>query len=166
VTESPAPVDEALVHEALVHQALRSLAARYAAGVDRRQRDLFLSAFRPDATLAVHRPAAGPDDKPHLMRGHAEIGRVVELIAKYPKTFHMLGQDRYQLEGDRATGEVYCLASHYVPSGQGDSNYVMYIRYEDEYRREPGGPWQIQRRDVRTDWTERRPITPDASGQQ
>ena len=39
-----------------------SLAARYAAGVDRRQLDLFLSAFHPSATLAVHQPQA------HLIR--------------------------------------------------------------------------------------------------
>ena len=74
------------------NEALRSLAACYAAGVDRRQLDLFLSAFRPGATLAVHQPQAGPDDKPLLMRGHSEIGRVVELIARYPATFHLLGQ--------------------------------------------------------------------------
>ncbi len=141
-----------------VHEALRSLAARYAAGVDRRQRDLFLSAFRPGATLAVHRPAAGPDDEPRLMRGHAEIGRVVELIARYPATFHLLGQGRYEVDGDRASGEVYCVASHYIPSDRGDSNYVMYIRYEDEYRRDRGGPWQIERRDVRPDWTETRQV--------
>ena len=150
-----------------VHEALRSLAARYAAGVDRRQRDLFLSAFRPDATLAVHRPQAGPDDKPRLMRGHAEIGRVVELIARYPATFHLLGQGRYQVRGDRATGEVYCVASHYVSSNQGDSNHVMYIRYEDEYRRDHDGTWKIERRDVRPDWTETHPVreTPGSPGQ-
>ena len=139
-----------------VHEALRSLAACYAAGVDRRQLDLFLSAFHRDATLAVHRPQAGPDDKPRLMRGHAEIGRVVELIARYPATFHLLGQGRYEVAGDRASGEVYCVASHYIPADQGAGNHVMYIRYDDEYRRDPSGPWKIERRDVRTQWTETR----------
>jgi hypothetical protein len=150
-----------------VHEALRSLAARYAAGVDRRQLDLFLSAFHPGATLAVHRPQAGPDDQPRLMHGHAEIGRVVELIARYPATFHLLGQGRYEVHGDRASGEVYCVAHHYLPSAQGDSNHVMYIRYEDEYRRDRGGPWKIERRDVRPDWTETRQMgqAPSAAGQ-
>ena len=92
------------------------------------------------------------------MRGHAEIGRVVELIARYPATFHLLGQGRYEVDGDRASGEVSCVASHYIPSYRGDSNYVMYIRYEDEYRRDRGGPWQIERRDVRPDWTETRQV--------
>jgi hypothetical protein len=137
-----------------LHEALRSLAASYAAGVDRRELDLFLSAFHPGATLAVHRPAAGPDDEPRLMRGHAEIGRVVELIARYPATFHLLGQSRYQVDGDRASGEVYCVANHYIPSDEGDRNHVMYIRYEDTYRRDRGGPWKIERRDVRPVWTQ------------
>jgi hypothetical protein len=141
-----------------VHEALRSLAASYAAGVDRRQRDVFLSAFHPGATLAVHRPAAAPDDEPRLMRGHAEIGRVVELIARYPRTFHLLGQGRYEVHGDRASGEVYCVAHHYSPSDEGARNHVMYIRYEDAYRRDNGGSWKIERRDVRTDWTETHPI--------
>lgn len=141
-----------------IHEALRSLAVRYAAGVDRRRLDLFLPVFRPGATLAVHRPQAGPDDKPRVLRGHAEISRVIELISRYPATFHLLGQSRYEVRGDRASGEVYCVASHYVPSDQGDRNYVMYIRYEDEYRRDRGGPWQIERRDVRPDWTETRQV--------
>jgi hypothetical protein len=146
MTESPAQV----------HDALRSLAASYAAGVDRRQLDLFLSAFRPDAILAVHRGPAGPGGEPRLMRGHAEIGRVVQLIARYPRTFHLLGQGRYEVRGDRASGEVYCVANHYIPDDQGASNLVMYIRYQDQYRREPGGPWKIERRDVHPDWTETR----------
>jgi hypothetical protein len=149
------------------NEALRSLAARYASGVDRRQLDVFLSAFHPVATLAVHQPQAGPDDKPRLMRGHSEIGRVVELIARYPATFHLLGQGRYEVHGDQASGEVYCVANHYVPSDQGACNYVMYIRYEDEYRRDRGGPWKIERRDVHPDWTEARQVreAPSVQGQ-
>jgi SnoaL-like domain len=137
-------------------EALRSLAASYAAGVDRRQLDLFLSAFHPGAILAVHKAQAGPEHEPRLMRGHAEIGRVVELIARYPATFHLLGQARYHIEGDLASGEVYCVAHHYDRSDEGDRDHVMYIRYEDIYRRDRGGPWQIERRDVRPDWTETR----------
>jgi ketosteroid isomerase-like protein len=141
-----------------VHEALRSLAASYAAGVDRRQLDLLLSAFHPDATLAVHRAQARPDDEPLLMRGRVEIGRVVELIARYPRTFHLLGQGRYEVDGDRASGEVYCVAHHYAPSDEGARNHVMYIRYHDVYRRDDAGTWKIERRDVRTDWTETRRV--------
>ena len=35
---------------------------------------------------------------------------------------------------------------------------MMYIRYEDIYRRDRGTPWKIDRRDVLPDWTETRPL--------
>lgn len=149
-------------------EALRSLAVRYASGVDRRRADLLISAFHADAVLVVHQPnVTGSDDPPRHMRGHAEIRRVVERIAKYPVTFHLLGQSHYEVHGDRADGEVYCTANHYVRGESEDSNHVMYIRYQDEYRRDPGGPWRIERRDVRPEWMETHPVRaagPDATG--
>jgi hypothetical protein len=131
---------------------LRELAARYALGVDRRDRDLFLSAFHPDATLLVE----GSDDQraPRPMHGHAEIGRVIEWIAAYPKTFHMIGQNRYDLEEKAATGEVYCQANHYAATDKGNVNRVMYIRYQDQYRTVDDGIWRIGSRQVLVDWTE------------
>jgi hypothetical protein len=43
----------------------------------------------------------------------------------------------------------------------------MFTRYEDSYVRDSGGRWKIERRDVRTDWTETHPMTeaPAAPGQ-
>ena len=141
-----------------IEQALRSLAVSYATGVDRRKLDVFLSAFHHDATLVVDR-AGRP---PNRMQGHDEIGRIVEMIARYPKTFHLLGQSRYEIgaEGsDRAVGEVYCAAHHNIAAEDGDRNHVMYIRYEDEYRREESTGWRIALRAVRVDWTETRLLT-------
>jgi hypothetical protein len=68
---------------------------------------------------------------------------------------HMLGQSMYEQDGDRATGEVYCLAHHLDPALNGPSNYVMYMRYEDRYRR-VDGQWRIETRRVNIDWTDRR----------
>src|SRR5947209_7068456 len=91
--------------------ALRSLAEKYASGVDRRDRDTFLAAFHPDGLLVQL------DQKDPLLviatrRGHDELGDVTELIARYDTTFHFIGNTRYEIDGDRATGEVYCLAHH------------------------------------------------------
>jgi hypothetical protein len=145
-----------------IELALRSLAASYAAGVDRRQLGVFLSAFHPDASLVVYGARAGADRPPNRMQGHDEIGQVVDMIARYPKTFHLLGQSRYEIgvDGDdRASGEVYCSAHHYVAAEDGDKNHVMYIRYEDEYRRDENSGWRIALRAVRVDWTETRLLT-------
>ena len=53
--------------------AIQDLAYRYAAGVDRRDEDLLLSAFHSDATLTIVR--TGPDGKEKLsvLTGHGEL---------------------------------------------------------------------------------------------
>jgi len=139
--------------------ALRNLAERYAQGVDRRDRDTFLSAFHPDATLAVHHPSE-MEEGVNVMQGHEQIGRVPEFIQVYPKTYHVLGQSTYEIDGDAATGETYCVAHHLTPDRHGGTNYVMYIRYADTYRRE-GGEWRIATRRVNVDWTDQRAANPE-----
>lgn len=143
--------------------ALRGLAVRYARGVDRRDRGLFLSAFSPAARLEV---------SPRVtMAGHDRIGMVIELIARYDRTFHVLGQSAYEAAADgadgsdgsdgsdesdgEATGEVYCVAHHFSPEGD---DLVMYIRYEDRYARRDGG-WLITTRQVIVDATQNCPAT-------
>lgn len=130
------PADEAV---------LRSLAARYARGVDRRDRDLFLSAFAPDAVLTVPR---------HVMRGHDEIAVVPEAIKRWETTFHFLGQSAYWPGPSAGTagGEVYCVAHHW---SERKGTWVMYIRYADSYVRD-GSSWLIASRRVITDHEESR----------
>jgi hypothetical protein len=94
------------------------------------------------------------------MHGHAEIGRVIERIAVYPKTFHMLGQSRYDVRAGTATGEVYCQAHHYAFTDEGDVNRVMYIRYLDDYLPAADGTWRISSRRVLVDWTETHHVDP------
>lgn len=150
---------QAELEELVAKAALRNLAERYAQGVDRRDRDAFLSAFHPDATLAVHHPSE-KEEGINVMRGHEQIGRVPEFIKVYPKTYHVLGQSTYEIDGDTATGETYCVAHHLTPDRHGGTNYVMYIRYADTYRRDDG-EWRIATRRVNVDWTDQRAANPE-----
>ena len=150
-------LQEAL-HDIVTRAALRNLAERYAQGVDRRDRDVYVGAFHPDATLEVHHPTES-EEGINVMRGHDQIGRVPDFIKVYPKTFHLLGQSTYDLDGDRATGEVYCMAHHLTPDRHGGTNYVMYIRYDDTYRCDDG-EWRIATRRVNVDWTDQRAANP------
>jgi hypothetical protein len=136
--------------------ALRRLSERYAAGIDRRDAELYFSAFNGEGCIAVHQPAEA-DEPIRVIRGAEEIGKNVELIKGYARTFHILGQSSYEIDGDRATGEVYCIAHHLSPDRHGGTNYVMYIRYEDDYSR-LDGRWGIEIRRVRVDWTEVRSV--------
>jgi hypothetical protein len=134
--------------------AIRALAFRYASGVDRRDRQIFLSAFRPTATLRVHRSGPNGEDLVSTYSGHQEIARIPELITRYARTFHFVGNHLCDVTGDEATGEVYCTARHLTLDPQGNTDLVMFIRYQDVYRRDPGGPWLIDGRDVFVDWSE------------
>jgi hypothetical protein len=148
---------EAAVTAMVTRAELRNLAERYAQAVDRRDREQFVGVFFPDAVVEVRLPGTS-DDELMLQHGHDEIGPIIEFIKTYPKTMHMLGQSTYEFDGDTATGEVYCIAHHLDPAFNGPSNYVMYVRYEDRYRR-VDGEWRIEKRRVNIDWTDRRIAT-------
>jgi hypothetical protein len=142
-------------NEAADRLAIQALAYRYAAGVDRRDREVFLSAFATDATLQVFGEGPDGDDPVSIMTGHEEIGAVPSIITRYAKTFHFVGNHLCEVDGDRATGEVYCTARHLSPSIHGATDFVMFIRYVDRYRRDSERTWLIADRQVHIDWTER-----------
>ena len=93
------------------------------------------------------------------------MARIPEIIQRYPKTFHMLGQSTYAIGDGEATGEVYCIAHHVTPDADaspdgGGTDYVMFIRYEDTYRPNGDGAWKFAHRRLRVDWTETRVVNP------
>jgi hypothetical protein len=138
---------------------LRALADQYARAVDRRDRQAFLAVFHPDAKLVLL-DHSDPTVVTATLAGHAELGTVTERITRYEKTFHFVGTAQYEVDGDRATGEVYCLAHHLSPDpsssdGHGGIDYVMLIRYQDTCSRREGR-WAFDERRLVTDWTELR----------
>ena len=144
--------------EAATRQELRSLAERYAQGVDRRDVDTFVALFHDDAVIIIHDPSESTE--PRELRGIERLAKVPEMIQRYAKTFHLLGQSSYDIGDGEATGEVYCMAHHLTPNVHGGTNYVMYIRYEDTYRPDADGVWKFAQRRLRVDWTETRAANP------
>lgn len=145
------------------YQALRFIAARYASGVDQRDKALFLSAFAADAVLVLPQSVSGgePGRKLH---GHTEIGTIIESIARYPRTYHIIGQARYQLGSTECAGEVYCVAHHITP--EQDRDLVMYVRYLDTYRYyKSSDSWLLGKRVVNVDWTQTPPTAKATEGQ-
>ena len=133
---------------------LQALATGYALGVDQRHRARFLGVFHPDAVLEVYASPAGGVEPSGVMRGHAEIGSVIDKISVYPKTFHFIGQSSYEVTARSTTGEVYCVAHHLRRVEEGWRDLVMFIRYEDVYHPGSDGSWRIAHRSVRVEWTE------------
>jgi ketosteroid isomerase-like protein len=133
--------------------ALRELSDRYASAVDRRDVGSFVELFTDDAELSVHDPAAA--EAPSRVRsGRGELSEVPRLVARYPKTFHFVGNCLYEIDGDAASGEVYCMARHLIDDPEAVTARVMVIRYLDDYQRGHDGRWRISRRRVLVDWTE------------
>ena len=135
---------------------LRRLAERYARHADSGDSDEFVQAFLPDARVHVYHPPEATTTMSD-MRGHDELRAIPTMLDKaYDRTFHLIANSSYEVDGDRATGWVYCLAHHLSTTRHGGTSYVMHIRYEDEYGRDAGGAWRIADRRVNIEWTETR----------
>jgi hypothetical protein len=134
---------------------LEVLSRRYAAAMDRRDRTALLSVFDADASMRVERPGR----EAGTLRGHDEIGRLVEIIARWPRTLHIVAQGLYQLDARSAYGEVYCTAHHFdLLDKKAGRDHIMYILYVDRYRLDRDDRWRINHRTVLVEATEDRPV--------
>lgn len=129
---------------------LQALSRRYGIALDQRDREALLSIFCPDAIMQVEQP--GRDTG--LLRGHAELGRLTDIIARWPRTIHVVGRSRYELGENHASGEVHCTAHHFDSIEPTANDLVMRIRYLDRYQLAAGGRWRIAHRTVTVDATE------------
>jgi uncharacterized protein (TIGR02246 family) len=131
--------------------ALRGLVDAYAQSVDARDADRFAGLFAPDGELVVFEPE---EAEPSISwRGPEELREVMKLLSSYSTTFHLMANHTCEIDGDAASGEVYCLAHHLTEEGKGGDNTLMVIRYRDRYTRQDGA-WRFARRDVMRQWTE------------
>jgi SnoaL-like domain len=147
-----------------VRGRLFELSRVYARAVDGRDATRFVGVFDPDATLRIS-AVGDPATVVRTIRGHGELVRVPAALDRFERTFHLLGQAGYERDGDRATGEVYCVAHHLTVHDDRAEDMVMYIRYADEYRADRAGLWRIVDRLLQVDWTETRPADrPPARG--
>jgi uncharacterized protein (TIGR02246 family) len=133
---------------------LRALVDRYAVAADTRDRAGFAAVFTHDGVLAVG-PGAG-------LVGHDAIPAPLDYLdAHYTHTMHFVGNHDVVLDGDTASGTVYCLAHHLSSQGDGMTDSCMGLRYLDRYVRTDEG-WRISHRGVHVDWQEDRPAAPPA----
>jgi hypothetical protein len=133
--------------------ALKDLAYRYASGVDRRDRERFLSVFRENSKLRLFSRLGDDLEVASTREGLEELGQIPGLISRYTRTFHFVGNQLYDVDGDAAQGEVYCMARHLSADRHGGTDYVILIRYEDSYSHD-GTAWFIAERHVIADWSE------------
>ncbi|OAL27838.1 hypothetical protein AYO20_09691 [Fonsecaea nubica] len=126
------------------HEEIRSLGARYALAVDSRNIDALVGMFL-ESNEPVNLPILDAEDKSK----NKNITSLRELFTKALKTFgpsfHFVGQHIINLDGDQATGTVYCICTHSVDP---NSRWItMQLVYEDVYIYHEG-KWLFKNRNI------------------
>lgn len=114
---------------------IQQLAYRYSLAVDSRDLDLLASLFVPDVVIG------------HAARGRDALKRWYgDALRSVGATIHMVANHTVELNGDGATGVVYCREEVEHPA-TGEWRIGM-LQYWDDYRRVEGR-WLFERRRVR-----------------
>jgi hypothetical protein len=91
------------------------------------------------------------------LHGRESLAPVFDDLNQYAATMHFNGQSTVSLDGDRATGESYCLAHHLKVGEDGQRTLmVASIRYLDEFARHDGH-WLFAERRLMVNWIDTRP---------
>ena len=91
------------------------------------------------------------------MHGRESLAPVFDNLNTYAVTMHFNGQRTIDLDGDRASGESYCLAHHLTIGEDGiRSMMVASIRYLDQFVKQ-ANRWLCAERRLMVSWTETRP---------
>jgi len=132
------------------HIAIQRLMYRYASCADRKDYAGFAEVFCADAVF---------DFSGRVVTSLAAIQDMMHALEKYSVTLHQVHNTLYEVDGDIATGETYCLASHLFKD-QGDTVKLdMGIIYEDRLRR-CAGDWLIELRKFTLLWSQTAAINP------
>jgi ketosteroid isomerase-like protein len=139
--------------------AIRELFDAYAHCADRRDAKGQMALFTPDTRFLVYMER-GSDRPTQELTSREALAPVFDQLNTYQATMHLNGQSTVQLDGDRATGESYCIAHHLYEADGQRTLIVAYIRYLDQFARQPGGSWLFAERKLMVDWTETHPSNP------
>ena len=101
------------------------------------------------------------DPKPSQeLHSRGVLAPVFAELNQYDVTTHFIGQSTvFTLEGDRATGEAYCLARHVTNDGEKRRRLmVASLRYLDRFVKIDGA-WLFAERVLYVDWLEQRVLS-------
>ena len=145
--------------EAADRLAIRELFDAYAHCADRRDAKGQMALFTPDTRFLVYMDSKSGKPTQEL-HGRESLAPVFDNLNTYQATMHFNGQSTVVLDGDRATGESYCIAHHlYEVDGQ-RTLMKAYIRYLDQFAHHPTARGCLPSARLMVDWTETRPSNP------
>lgn len=132
----------------LALEDIRACLTRFSRGMDRFDRDLFVSAFHPDAVIAAGPFVGGPSDLYDWAAPGHEAGQIA--------THHNLLNLTCEIEGDTAHAETYYL---FVGRNRDETNWIAGGRYLDRLERRDGS-WRIALRTNAIEWSGLVPTMP------
>ena len=145
----PSPADLNRKLELLLHrQEILDCLTRFSRGMDRFDRELFLSAFHTDAVIAAGPFVGGPVA---LYDWAAELHEQGQSA-----THHNLLNHTCDIDGDVAHSELYYL---FVGRNRDASNWIAGGRYLDRLERRDGA-WKIALRSNAIEWSGMVPTLP------
>ncbi|WP_317932287.1 nuclear transport factor 2 family protein [Halioxenophilus sp. WMMB6] len=147
-TESAANDNYARLATLLDRQDIYDCLVRFSRGMDRFDRELFLSAFHDDALLSAGEYVAGPAEIYDWAQPLHEHGQVA--------TQHNLLNHSCEIDGDSAHSEIYYL---FIGRNRDDSNWLAGGRYLDRFERR-NGEWKIAYRHNVIEWSGSAPSLP------
>ena len=134
--------------------AIRELVDAYAHCADRRDADGQKSLFTEDTHFVVYMDGQGSEPS-QVLDGREALTPVFADLNRYQATMHFNGQSTIALDGDRATGESYCIAHHLFTEDGERKLMVAWLRYGDTFVK-VDGDWRFAERNLYVDWTETR----------
>ena len=138
--------------------AIRELVDAYAHCADRRDAEGQKSLFTEDTHFVVYMGGQGSEPT-QVLDGREALMPVFDDLNRYQATMHFNGQSTIALDGDRATGESYCLAHHLFTAEGQRRLMIASLRYHDTFVKLDGA-WLFAERNLYVDWTETRPSQP------
>ncbi|GAA2821063.1 SnoaL-like protein [Aminobacter aminovorans] len=145
-------IREADPAEVAAREALRRLVTAYSRAVDRRDFKLLRSLY-DDEAFEEHGDmfVGGPDEY---------MAFVEKALSNYAATAHYVVNTSFEIDGDRAEGEVYKINYHRT-HGPDAHEVITGSRSLDRYRRDDG-EWRFLGRAITLDWSTRRPVDAEA----
>ena len=138
--------------------AIRKLVDAYAHCADRRDADGQRSLFTEDTHFVVYMDGQGSEPT-QVLDGREALTPVFDGLNGYQATVHFNGQSTIALDGDRATGECYCIAHHLFTENGERKLMIAWLRYGDTFVKVDGA-WLFAERKLYVDWAETRSSHP------
>jgi hypothetical protein len=145
---TPKNLDAQRLQQFFDRQDILECLIRFSRGIDRFDRELFLSAFHSDAVIAAGPFVGGPQALYEWASTLHEQGQAA--------TQHNLMNHTCDIDGDVAHTETYYL---FVGRNRDETNFVAGGRYIDRLERRDGS-WKIAFRTNAIEWSGMVPTTP------